>query len=220
MAFRWRADDGPTLNAGLVHVASWFFRGSGPELLRNAIFLRFFRRGSGSPVPPPRLWIRTWSSECKCNEIWDTCDKLIIKRLLFLKLLTLCLTMSSADNLCNRFVPRSGPTTCRSWSWSKLFDTLMVFLEKNDFEKIRRLQKRKVNYQVGKELHVNWFLFMKLMENKAEIISCNMMYVHLQCIFLYDKAVFTPTLSRILWILSSNLSVLNGKFKSLFFYFG
>ena len=35
MAFRWRADGGPTLNAGLV--ALWFFRGSGPVLLRNPI---------------------------------------------------------------------------------------------------------------------------------------------------------------------------------------
>ena len=34
MAFRWRADDGPTLNAGLV-----VFRRSGPVLLRNSIFL-------------------------------------------------------------------------------------------------------------------------------------------------------------------------------------
>ena len=51
MAFRWRVDDGPTLNAGLV--ALWFFKGSGPVLLRDPLFLRFFRgRGSGPPVPP------------------------------------------------------------------------------------------------------------------------------------------------------------------------
>ena len=37
MAFRWRADDGPALNAGSV--ALRFFRGSGPKLLRNPIFL-------------------------------------------------------------------------------------------------------------------------------------------------------------------------------------
>ena len=30
-AFRWRADDGPTLNAGMV--ALYFFRGFGPILL-------------------------------------------------------------------------------------------------------------------------------------------------------------------------------------------
>ena len=61
MAFRWRADDGPTLNSGLV--ALRFFRGSGPVLLRNPFFLRFFSvcvcggGGSGPPVPPldPRM---------------------------------------------------------------------------------------------------------------------------------------------------------------------
>ena len=31
--------------------------------------------------------------------------------------------MSSADNLCKQFGPRSGPTECRFWSGSKLFDT-------------------------------------------------------------------------------------------------
>ena len=37
MAFRWRADDGPALNTGLVDLR--FFRGSGPVLLENPIFL-------------------------------------------------------------------------------------------------------------------------------------------------------------------------------------
>ena len=36
-AFRMQADDGPTFNAGLE--ALWFFRGSGPVLLRKPIFL-------------------------------------------------------------------------------------------------------------------------------------------------------------------------------------
>ena len=55
MAFRWRADDDPTLNAGLVVLEN--FRGSGPVLLRNSMFLWFFRWGSGPPVPPldPRM---------------------------------------------------------------------------------------------------------------------------------------------------------------------
>ena len=54
MAFRWRADDGPTLNAGLV--ALWFFRGSGPVLQGNPIFLWFFMGGGGGgrdPLSPP-----------------------------------------------------------------------------------------------------------------------------------------------------------------------
>ena len=37
MAFRWHADNGPTLNAGLV--ALLFLRGSSPVLLRNPISL-------------------------------------------------------------------------------------------------------------------------------------------------------------------------------------
>ena len=41
MVFRWRVNEGPILNAGLV--ALWFFRGPGPVLLRNPMFLRFFR---------------------------------------------------------------------------------------------------------------------------------------------------------------------------------
>ena len=50
MAFRWRADDGPSLNAGSV--ASQFFRGSGPELLRNPIFV-IFQGGGGVRTPGP-----------------------------------------------------------------------------------------------------------------------------------------------------------------------
>ena len=36
---------------------------------------------------------------------------------------------TTADNLCKQFGPRPGPTKCRPWSGSKLFDTLMVFLK-------------------------------------------------------------------------------------------
>ena len=43
--------------------------------------------------------------------------------------------LSSAVNLCKQFGPRSGMTECRSWSGSKLFDTLIVFL-KEIFEKV------------------------------------------------------------------------------------
>ena len=47
MAFRWRADVGPTLNV------LQFFRGSGPILLRNPIFCNF--SGGGGPDPCPTL---------------------------------------------------------------------------------------------------------------------------------------------------------------------
>ena len=44
-------------------------------------------------------------------------------------ILTLCLPVSSADNLGKKFGPRSGPTILRTCSGSKLFDILMVFLK-------------------------------------------------------------------------------------------
>ena len=49
MTFRWRADDGPTLNAGLV--AFRIFRGSGPVLLRKPT--SFFQDGGGGVSGPP-----------------------------------------------------------------------------------------------------------------------------------------------------------------------
>ena len=60
MAFRWLADDDPTLNAGLVVFEN--FRGSGPVLLRNSMFFVIFQvvGGGGGPDPLPPLWIRAW----------------------------------------------------------------------------------------------------------------------------------------------------------------
>ena len=70
--------------------------------------------------------------------------------------LTLLSAVSSADNRCKRFAPRSGPTKRRARSGSKLSDTLMVFLkeffEKVNFEKISRRQKSVQNYPACKEL--------------------------------------------------------------------
>ena len=55
MAIRWRADNGPTLNASLV--ALQFFSGSGPVLLENLYFVIFQGGGGSGPLSPP-LWIR------------------------------------------------------------------------------------------------------------------------------------------------------------------
>ena len=49
MAFLWRVDNGPKLNAGLV--ALCIFRRSGPVMLRNPKFL-CFSRGVHTPCPP------------------------------------------------------------------------------------------------------------------------------------------------------------------------
>ena len=50
--------------------------------------------------------------------------------------------LSSADNLCKQFGPRSGPTECWSQSGSKLFNTTILFLkeffEKVNFENIQQ----------------------------------------------------------------------------------
>ena len=65
--------------------------------------------------------------------------------------------MSSADNLCKQFGPRSEPTEHPSCSGSKHFDTLMIFqkelFEKVDFEIKQQTTKNMCkNYQVVKEL--------------------------------------------------------------------
>ena len=56
MGFRWQADGGPTLNAGLV--ALYIYRVYGPVLLRKPNFFFTFGRGVGSPVPllDPRMY--------------------------------------------------------------------------------------------------------------------------------------------------------------------
>ena len=57
------------------------------------------------------------------------------------------LIVLSADTVCKQLGTRSGPTFCRAWSGSKLFDTLMVFpneffeKKKNDFEKNQQTTK-------------------------------------------------------------------------------
>ena len=55
MAFRWRADAGPTLNAGLV--ALWFFQGILTSIAKNPYILWFFKGGPDplSPSLDPRL---------------------------------------------------------------------------------------------------------------------------------------------------------------------
>ena len=78
MLFRWWADGGPTLNAGLV----WFFRGSGPVLLRNPIFFRFFRRvrtacppsGSAHVIHVYSLFSVCYHDKYYCREEGQFCD--------------------------------------------------------------------------------------------------------------------------------------------------
>ena len=55
MAFYWRSDDGPTLNAGLV---AFWFSGDMDQYYKETLYFCDFS-GEGSDPPPP-LWIRTW----------------------------------------------------------------------------------------------------------------------------------------------------------------
>ena len=56
MAFRWHADDGPTLNTGLVAA---IFQGIRTCFARKPnIFV--ILQGVRTNCPPPSLWIRTW----------------------------------------------------------------------------------------------------------------------------------------------------------------
>ena len=55
----------------------------------------------------------------------------------------------SFDNLYKKSGPRSGPTKCRAWSGSKLFDTLMVFLK--EFKKKQILKKKSADDKKWKD---------------------------------------------------------------------
>ena len=71
--------------------------------------------------------------------------------------LTLYLLVSSADNLCKQFGPRSGGTKCWAWSGSNLLDTEMVFLkeffEKFEFEKNQLTAEKHEKFPSGQ---LNW----------------------------------------------------------------
>ena len=73
MAFRWWADDGPTLNAGLV--ALRFSKGSRPVLLRNPIALWFSRGVGRVQTPCPPSWSVHYLPSCSWKIRFDiTCE--------------------------------------------------------------------------------------------------------------------------------------------------
>ena len=59
---------------------------------------------------------------------------------------TVCLLVLSAEYRYKQFGPRSGPTKCRAWFGSKVFDTQMVILkeilERVDFIKNQHMTKK------------------------------------------------------------------------------
>ena len=63
------------------------------------------------------------------------------------------------DNLCKQFGPWSDPTKCRSWSGSKLFDTISVpdiFFEKKWFWKRQQKQTIWTQIRTDKMLVLIW----------------------------------------------------------------
>ena len=58
MAFRWRADDGPTLNAGSVGSFA-IISGDLDQNCLEILYLCVCSEGGGRPDPLPPLWIRT-----------------------------------------------------------------------------------------------------------------------------------------------------------------
>ena len=84
--------------------------------------------------------------------------------------LTLCLPVSSADNLGKQLGPKSGPTNRRTRLGSKLFDILIVlvkvFFPNVNFEKNKQQTTKSVkNYPVCNEL--------------KPLASCNSKVVHI-----------------------------------------
>ena len=67
--------------ASMPMMAWWFYRGSGPVLLRNPLFLWFFRGGQD---PCPHLWIRT------CYGHMDMLAKLLSSHSLNQQFIILC----------------------------------------------------------------------------------------------------------------------------------
>ena len=96
--------------------------GPPPAHQRNAILMAFRWWADDGPSIPPST-NKTLSS---LDPLWQN----------FLDPRMLAITLSSADDPCKQFGPRSGPKECRSRSDSKPLSSLVVFL--NDLKKKER----------------------------------------------------------------------------------
>ena len=96
--------------------------------------------------------------------------------------------MLSADNLCKQFGPRSGPTKCRAWSGSKLFNNLMVFLKeffkKVDFEK--NLQTTKKHPKLPSRQRAKLLFTVNILKFDKLIY----LHSHIKCCFCYRLLTF------------------------------
>ena len=69
-AFRWRADSGPTLNAGLV--ALRFFQGIQTSIVKKPYKFEIVQGGGGVQTPFPLLWLRACQSIVKLGFFYHT----------------------------------------------------------------------------------------------------------------------------------------------------
>ena len=144
------------------------FRGSGPVLLRNPIFLWFFRGGGGGVwTPCPSLWISPWLW-WEGWIPWHLIYACTVYRCLFygkpswplsLLVVTFARLSSPVDNLCQWFGPRSGSTKCLAWSGSYCWGW-HIFLK--DFFKIKieylQTTKRHAQLPSMKDLNLRWYI--------------------------------------------------------------
>ena len=112
MAFRWRADNGPTLNAGLV--AACDFKRIRISIARKPYILVIFQGGGGGGGGgggPDPLWIRTWwhDHRWRSTRIWFyiDCHYHILKN-------------ANMKGVCERaeHVSRHKNTWICIWSWN------------------------------------------------------------------------------------------------------
>ena len=121
----------------------------------NALQTTFSMAASSMNLIRPLLW--------EHSDFGPYCEWTLI--------LTLYLLVSSAENFCKQFGSRSGPTKHRAWSESKLFDTLIEFLIKVDFEKISRQQKAGKNPRGQRVQHTGEKHYIRNFGSKKNVVK-------------------------------------------------
>ena len=106
------------------------------------------------------------------------------KNLLVHKGLTLYLLVSSADSLCKQLELRSGLTKHRTWSESKLFDTLMEILRHENLPRRQRVNRKYLGLNVRKPV------FRDLQTTEAQTSMCICAVWPVPLLFVYWKVSY------------------------------
>ena len=80
MAFRWRADNGPKLNAGVVHCSFVIFQGIWTSIANKPYIFMIFQGGPDLPPPPldPSMWYKPYLKAINKSAVanvvtWNEC---------------------------------------------------------------------------------------------------------------------------------------------------